>query len=323
MSRASDCLGLVCLVFGCSKTEPPAPQTKATEASGSAAEVDRQLGDKLDLYIGECLNRFSGAIVDSQVRYYAWADEAAGITGKEQNVQGLGPIKNPGACVAWIEKANEKPPEHPRLETAASAYARALEAAYPIISKAAAYYDDRAYARDDFAQGKAMHPQLVATFAGFAAVEREFRSALSEASDALELRELALIERTEGKSYAWHLRTLARTARHVEALAHDVPWEKIPLETLKPAADKLETAVTSLATLAQQKELPLLTGAAIRAATRYVESVKELARRIEARTPYAAGELPLIGTADEHTVNGSPSQVVARYNELVDALNTL
>ena len=78
-------------------------------AIGSTHEVDedQELGEKLNGYIRDCMNRFSKQIHLSEQRYYSWVDEKKGPTGKERNVGGLHEISSdPAQCKSAIAKSN-------------------------------------------------------------------------------------------------------------------------------------------------------------------------------------------------------------------------
>src|SRR5216683_1660780 len=66
-----------------------ARQAAADGGAGQKSDEDQALGEKLNGYIRDCLNRYSKSVHSAEERYFSWADSKKGPTGKERNVYGV------------------------------------------------------------------------------------------------------------------------------------------------------------------------------------------------------------------------------------------
>jgi len=98
---------------------------------GGSDKAGDGLTQKTNLYIKECVNRYSNSVMDSYRRYASWLkDIERGPTGKEGIVYGLYDINSDGQdCLDAIKKAKGINPGLPEAEASADKYAGALKEA--------------------------------------------------------------------------------------------------------------------------------------------------------------------------------------------------
>src|SRR5208283_5164809 len=100
-------------------------------AARAAAAQTPPTVEKMNAYVG-CLNRLSARSYDSRARYFSWADKS-GPTGRERIIYGTYTIYDTSDCVKNVEKANGLEPHDAALETAATAYAKAVARLEPLL----------------------------------------------------------------------------------------------------------------------------------------------------------------------------------------------
>jgi hypothetical protein len=189
----------------------------AVDAQEAGMSEDDKLGNKLSGYI-ECINNTSRSITDAQGRYFDWVDPKAGITGKEKSVYGVYEINDPATCVNGIKTAADAEPEDAELEGAAAEYLAALQEAVPVINEAHKYYEEEDYKDDKFAKAKDLHPKLVAAWDKFVAADVKFRGLVVGKNEALQERELARVEKEDGRKLSFHSKfVMSKAKKLVEA----------------------------------------------------------------------------------------------------------
>ena len=162
---------------------------------------------KSNAYI-ELLNRTLRA-VESLNRYASWVNMKSGPTGKERYITyGLYSLYDTRSVISKARDAISKQPVTPDLDASVERYVNAYEALAPIITRAYGYYSRQDYRDDKMAEGKALHTQLVPAATAFLkerdTLERQMRVLTGEINQ----RELAAIEKREGKSSAWHTKSV-------------------------------------------------------------------------------------------------------------------
>jgi Protein of unknown function (DUF3829) len=296
-------------------------------AGGASAQVmdeDQALGEKLNGYIRECLNRFSKVVHATEERYFSWADPKKGPTGRERNVYGLQEISlDPEQCRVAVSKSNAANPKKPDIERIADAYAAALSAVVPIVNEAHKYYERGDYKSDKMAKAKQLHPKLLAAFQSFDKADADLSQLVDEIQEQLDRRELVRIERDEGKKLHWYIVNTTLVAKQVlHEGAKDLA--KINLPALTAASDNFEKAVDAFEAWANQNKSEAANASNfLRAAKELVLAGKNLVRHIREKKPYSAAEKSRMGTSSGWMVDGSPDQVLDRYNKLVDAYNSV
>jgi hypothetical protein len=311
-----------------------ANQTAASGASasgedppnGGSESEDDALGEKLNAYI-DCINSVSGRVHDSERRYFSWADEKKGPTGKERNIYGLYSISDPTSCVNGVTKAKTAKPSLPKLEEAGAAYTAAASKAFPLLKEANDYYNQKNYQDDKMAKGKELHPKLVALFDEFDKADTAMRAEVHTLNRQLKERTLANLEKTEGKKIPYLHSHLMLLAEDVVKLGDAGKLEAIDLPKLTAKIDEYEKAVNELSTYvgAHKDEAGkfMMIDSLVSEAKDYLVAAKELMRRVRDKTPYSTGEKMNLGGAGEWMVNGSPGKLVHEYNDLVGRSNSV
>src|SRR6266480_4382528 len=116
---------LFAVVLGCKqlvkKNRGNSPfSTSDTPKQKQGASTDG-LTEKTNLYIKQCVNKYSNSVMDSYRRYASWLrDVDSGPTGKEGVIYGLYDISSNGQdCVDAIKKAKSMEPEMAEAEASA------------------------------------------------------------------------------------------------------------------------------------------------------------------------------------------------------------
>lgn len=173
---------------------------------------DEALGNKVGEYIRNCMNAMSSRVYQSRRRYLSWVPKN-GPTGRETRIYGLYQITGASKCDAAATKAKGMLPSEPGIEAAGQRYAKAVLILEPIIKDAYTYYDQKNYRDDKFAKGKVLHAQLMAAFEEFVKADHDIHQAVGAVTKPLSQRQLARIEREEGKKFRFHRRNVLNIAR--------------------------------------------------------------------------------------------------------------
>lgn len=256
MAMTGALLGLVVSGTGCKKlVEKIAKIDAGAGASGGSAtsndpaeSADDQLREKVDEYIKNCTNNLSSRIIDSRNRYFDWVDPKVGPTNKS-NVYGLYSIdpKNVTECTDAVAKAKKMPPTDAKLEAVADDYAKAVSELGQLIPVAYKYYDQKDYKDDNFAKAKELHPKLVAAFEKFGPANTALHEAIDGITKPMDLRELARIEKEEGKGFTYNRKNTLIQARTLIETS-DPNGDKLAFATLEAAFTKFDTALSDLET---------------------------------------------------------------------------
>jgi hypothetical protein len=305
-------------------------QEKAASAGQPAQRQDEDaaLGEKLNGYIRDCLNRYSKSIHSAEERYFSWADSKKGPNGKERNIYGIYDISlDPEQCKTAIAKSNAALPKKPDIEKLAEAYSSALLAVVPVINDAHKYYERGDYKDDKMAKGKQLHPKLVTAFETFDKADTELSQLVDQVQEDLDRRELVRIEKEEGKKGHWHTvntTLLAKPLLHEGAKDVSRDPSKINLVALTAACDNFEKAVDAFEAWSNQaKGESGNTASFLRTAKDLVIAGKNLVRHIRDKKPYTATEKNWMGTSSGWMVEGSPDALLDKYNKLIDAYNSV
>ncbi len=193
-------------------------KTTPTSTSGSGTQdpqdlADEMLGQKVGEYIRMCMNAMSSNVYRSRRQYLSWTPKSGGLTGRETRVLGIFEIKGAQTCMNASNKAKNLQPKDEALENAGQKYAKAVVALEPLVKEAFAYYDHKNYKDDKFARGKVLHPQLIAAFDEFVRADKEIHSAVGSVTKPLAMRQLARMEREEGKKFRYHRRNVLNLGR--------------------------------------------------------------------------------------------------------------
>jgi tetratricopeptide (TPR) repeat protein len=299
-----------------------------SESAGVAPSPDALLGMKLDAYIG-CINSASSNLRRSMDRYWDWVDPQQGLTGNEQQVYGLFAVPDQTACIEGIASAAEAEPRDADLEAAGSAYSDALQAALVVFGDAHKYYDQKDYEDDGFAKGKALHPQLIATFEAFATADKTLRDVVVVQNDALLARELDRIEKELGQKLRWHQAKVMHVAKStMEAMDASIDHGELRLDLPKfeTAFAAFETALEAQTAYSQankaETDSVTLFSQWQKAAEAFQKASKEMMRRRRDGTKLTEAQMNDLARWPER-VEGSPMKVIKTYDELVQNSNRL
>jgi uncharacterized protein DUF3829 len=214
----------------------PSSQPAAVTPGGTAnlgSVPDDVIIDELNGYI-ECLNRTSPRTNDSRSRYLSWVNEKVGPTCTERYISyGLYTLYEDGVdkCNKAAQRGQAGPPSLPELEKAASDLAAAYAELVPLVQRAYDYYNQEDYKDDKCAKAQEMHPKLIQAFNRYREAAAKLQSGVDALKKDVDLRELARIEREEGRKLQWYVRKFGISAKE---LIQTVP-EDNPLKMNKDA----------------------------------------------------------------------------------------
>jgi hypothetical protein len=199
------------------QTRSPAPDLEKDPEFQSLIE-------KTNLYV-RALNSVSSAL-RSYDRYASWVDVKKGPTGKERYITyGLYEINK--SSVNDVRTAAQKGPAMkpplPELDATITRMSEAFTALEPLVKKAHDYYDQEDWKDDNAIGGQELHAQMMPLFQRTFEAERELRRGLDEIKRDLDKRQLAEIEKTEGRKYHWHLRSYLVAAKELINLLPENP----------------------------------------------------------------------------------------------------
>lgn len=341
LRAASAALLLVSLAVACKKPAPPADEgastksgdTKKAKASADEedgddpqAAADDALGAKLDLYIRDCLNSFSRSLYDSEGRYLTWVDSKTGPTGKERHVYGLYKIGGDvEKCTKAVKSAKGKKPKNEKIEEAAAAYEKAVAEATPLINEAHKYYDQKDYADDAFKKAKELHPKLIAAWEAFGKADKELGAQVDGLQAGLEKRELARLEKTDGKKARWHTKNTLLLGKALIKEA-DKAYEKIDAAAYQTALADYVAAVDAFEKWRDEhKSDKNLSNCSsyFSESQDAVKKAKDLGRRLKDKKPFTTQEKNSLGTSSGWMIEGSPDALFHEWGEAIRMYNSI
>jgi hypothetical protein len=315
--------------LGCKKwvDDSQGAAQESGDANPTAAEAekvgeDQELGEKLNGYIRDCLNRFSRPVRSSQERYYAWVDPRRGPSGKTRKVNGIEEISaDPDLCRSAVGRSNSRPPKLPEMEKKADDYAIALLQVVPIVNEAHEYYERGDYKTDRMAKAKELHPKLVGAFEAFDKAGTALSEAVDQVQEDLDKRELVRIEREEGKRARWYV---VRTMVLAKPILHEIAKEpsKIHVSAAGTACQGFEGALGAFDGWAKESpEAASKVAGFLSGAKDLAVACRNLERRLKEKKPFTIAEQKRLGTSAGPSVEGSPDAVLDKYNRLIEAYN--
>jgi hypothetical protein len=205
----------------------------------------KSLVEKTALY-SQALNA-ARAVQKSYDRYAAWVDIKTGPTGKERSIDGVPDIA--GAFQEITEasaKGSAMWPPLPGVDETAKKLAQATAALASVVKNASDYYSQRQYKSDAAKRGQELHGQMLPLFQQFFSSELAMRRELSAVLEDVERRNLARIEKEQGKNYEWHLRSFLFAAKTVaDLLPNHVDAAMIESARYKQRFANLQAAYTA------------------------------------------------------------------------------
>jgi hypothetical protein len=205
----------------------------------------KSLVEKTVLY-NKSLNAARG-VQKSYDRYAAWVDMKAGPTGKERAIDGVPDI---AAALQEITDAGANGPGMwpplPGLDSAALNLAKATTDLAPLVKSASDYYAKKQYKSDAAKRGQELHGQMLPLFQQFFTSELTMRRELGAVTEDVERRNLARMEKEQGKNYEWHLRNFLFSAKTVaDLLPNHVDAAMIESGRFRTRFANLQTAYTA------------------------------------------------------------------------------
>ena len=293
-----------------------------------SSDPDEALGLKLNHPI-ECINNASSQVSRSEDRYLSWVDPKTGPKGNERNVYGLYEVNKSfvDRCKKELgEFRKVKEPPTKDLDALADAYEVKLDAAATAVGEAHKYYSQKDYEDDKFAKAKTMHPNLVKAFQEFDVADKALRDEVSKLKSGMSEREIAKVEKDEGKKLRWHKLKIGIVAEKV-LLEGKKNIDEIDQAKLEAATKELEDIVNQLEAYekahADEVSKVMMWSMYSREPVELVKSAKALVRRVRDQKPFGAGELTMINGGNPQMVEGHPAHLLEKYNDLVKAGNSL
>ena len=203
------------------------------DESANLSEEER-LSRKLALYIA-CIDRSRARIETSWARYVDDIDPESGTPRRKGDAQPfLQAIdKELHPCLEAQERGPKLAPALPEIEAAMSVYLETSTRFAEHTRILHHYYETKTYETDEWAQGKALAPEIASAHQAWMAAAKTLVSAVSDKRDEVEGAMLELIEAREGRSLRWHANHLTIEAKKLRTCLEQ------PDATAKSCEDEL------------------------------------------------------------------------------------
>lgn len=197
------------------------------------------------------LNRTLRA-VESWDRYRSWVNMQRGPTGRERYiVYGLYSLYDVRGEIEKAEQAVTQEPAMPDLDDAIRRYIQSYRTLAPLITRANVYYERKDYQDDGAALGRELHREMVPAAEAFLKDRADVERAMRALRTDLNSRELADIERREGRSARWNVRNVMIAARGVMDL---MPTNERPVVDMAAFDEAIQRYAAALRELDKLKE---------------------------------------------------------------------
>jgi len=180
---------------------------------------------------------------ESWSRYTSWANAKTGPTGKERIVYGLYSLYDVRSETDKALAATGNPPAYPALDETVKRYISAYEKLAPLITEANGYYERKDYLADKMAAGKALHAKLAPAAQAFLAERAALERDMEDIKRDLDWRQLAAIEKSEGRKARWHVRNVMIEAKAVIDLLPSNAAPVVDMAAFDKALDRYAAAV--------------------------------------------------------------------------------
>ena len=220
---------------------PASAQTPASNAKPGDGEDVQAAIAKTNAYI-ELMNRTLRAS-ESWSRYTSWANAKTGPTGKERIVYGLYSLYDVRSETDKALAATGNPPAYPALDETVKRYVAAYEGLAPLVTEADGYYERKDYLADKMAAGKALHAKLAPAAQAFLAERAALERDMEDIKRDLDWRQLAAIEKSEGRKARWHVRNVMIEAKAVIDLLPSNAAPVVDMAAFDKALDRYAAAV--------------------------------------------------------------------------------
>lgn len=287
--------------------------------------TDVAVGNKLGGYV-KCINSHSHWVLKSRDRYFSWLKSPQqGPTGKEPIVYGLYKLHDVRSCRTGLEAAAAMPPSLPALEQAGSDWIAAFLAAEAVVAEANDYYELQNYKDDRMQGGKALHPRLVAAYAGFERADDALRAVVEETQDGVALRRLERLAQTPALRVEYLAERLLMEAKRVLRSAAGLGRKEFNQAPFAASVASLEVAWRELdehrkANPDDRREV-IRSSSFANAAFELLKSAKAAERRSRNGFRLDDSEKMLAENGAAQLVDGHPVQLLEKYNGFIDAAN--
>jgi len=197
----------------CCAAPGPSSAGDAPAAASDDAAALRAATAKFNAYVG-FMNRTLRAVTSID-RYKSWVNMKTGPTGRESIIYGLYDVYDTKSEEAEASAALTQEPLLPELDAAMRDYIAANAALAPILREANGYYERADYKVDKMAEGKALHPRIVAAAGPFLAARARLDAVLTVEKAKVDLMRLAAIEKREGRKANWQVANVMMKAQRV------------------------------------------------------------------------------------------------------------
>jgi Protein of unknown function (DUF3829) len=154
--------------------------------------------------------------VESWERYQSWVNMKTGPTGKERYISyGMYDLHDLEGLLKETRAVAGAKPSAAKLDAMMPRYLDAYLALAPVVNRASAYYDRKAYEADDAAEGKALHTQMVPLVAAFLNARDTMMLELRVFVRDVEGQELSAIDARDGRKAAWQVGQVLHAANRV------------------------------------------------------------------------------------------------------------
>ncbi len=312
------------------KAKDKSAEAASAEPSGPlSADPDEALGLKLNGPI-ECINSASGQVFRSRDRYVSWFPDAkVGPTGKEKIVYGLYKV-----TPTFVERCKKelagyrkvKEPPTADLDKLADAFEAKLDAVVPLIETAAKYYEAKDYEDDKLAKAKTMHPGLMKAFDEFGEADKGLRAEIKKLKGGMADRELAKVEKGEGKKLRWnHLKTNMVAEKVVQMGDEDLT--KLDTTAFETLLKEYEAQVDALDAYVKANSAEagkvMMYSTYQGNARKLLNSAKAVLRRARDKKPFSDGDIMMINAGNPQMIEGHPAHLVNAYNDMIKGSNNL
>jgi len=291
-------------------------KTPGNRNDGGAGKSSEGLTQKTNLYIKECLNKYSNTVMGSYQRYASWLrDVEQGPTGKESIVYGLYDVSGDGQdCVNAIEKAKTMQPSIAEAENAAEGYSRALTEAVKQIKAIYPYYNHEDYKDDGFQRGKDAHAALLAAFKTFRQANDNFDAQVDKLEDEVAQNDLQQYKDDPQHKYEYEVVNTGVKAKKILHVVKQTDYAQLKADELQPLIEDFEQTLDSLKNASGKRPMA---GLYVSSCDSFLKAAKELMRRVRDKKPFSGIERSWIGTSSGWMVEGSPDKLVHQYNEMI------
>lgn len=323
---AAGCLSLA----ACDKLAD-AVQKGAEAAAGDAAQAgmseDDKLGAKLKGYV-DCINWVSDGVHRSADGYASWVDFDKGLDPATKNPGSVYEINDPQKCLDAVTAAKAMEPKLEDVEGAADAYVTALNTLIPLVKEAHKYYDEKNYKDDAFNKGVELDPKLRAAFEAFNAADEQLRTAVRTHNEALHERELARIEKEEGRKLPFLTRFVMQESKGLVAVLRAADsFESIDMAKMDEAFKAFEGAVDECTKYAEahkaEADSITLFSSFTSDADELKKETKELLRRKRDGKPFTDKENADAAQWTARAPDGHPLKIYEMHDDLIKSSNSL